>query len=31
LGWVVSKWALLGCGIITVRLRGAIKIVSLKR
>jgi hypothetical protein len=31
LGWVVSKWALLGCGLVTVKLRGTIKIVSLKR
>ncbi len=25
LGWVVSKWVLLGCGSVTVRLRDAIK------
>jgi hypothetical protein len=31
LGWVVSKWALLGCGSVTVRLRRVIEIVSLKR
>jgi hypothetical protein len=31
LGWVVSMWALLGCGSVTVRLHGAIEIVSLKR
>jgi hypothetical protein len=26
-GWVMSKWALLGCGSIMVRLRGAIEII----
>jgi hypothetical protein len=26
-GWVVSKWALLGCGSVMVRLRDAIEIV----
>jgi hypothetical protein len=26
LGWVVSKWVLLGCGLVTVRLRDAIDI-----
>jgi hypothetical protein len=31
LGWVVSKWASLGCGSVTVRLCGAIEIISLKR
>jgi hypothetical protein len=30
LGWVVSKWALLGCGSVMVRLCGMIEIVSLK-
>jgi hypothetical protein len=29
-GWVVSKWVLLGCGSITVRLRDAIEASSLK-
>jgi hypothetical protein len=27
LGWVVSKWILLGCGSVMVRLRDAIEIV----
>jgi hypothetical protein len=31
LGWDVSKWALLGVGLVTVRLRGVIEIISLKR
>jgi hypothetical protein len=30
-GWVVSKWALLGCGSVLVRLRCAIEIVILRR
>jgi hypothetical protein len=29
-GWVVLKWALLGCGSVTVRLRGAIEASSLR-
>jgi hypothetical protein len=29
LGWVVSKWVLLGCGSITMRLRDAIEAISL--
>jgi hypothetical protein len=29
LSWVVSKWILLGCGSVTVRLRDAIKASSL--
>jgi hypothetical protein len=31
LGWVVSKWILLGCGSVTVRLRDAIVASSLRR
>jgi hypothetical protein len=31
LGWVVSKWVLLGCGSVTVRLRDAIEASSLRR
>jgi hypothetical protein len=31
LGWVVSKWVLLGCGLVTVRLRDAIEASSLRR
>jgi hypothetical protein len=31
LGWVVSKWALLGCGSVTVRLRDVIEASSLRR
>jgi hypothetical protein len=27
LSWVVSKWVLLGCGSVTVRLRDEIKVV----
>jgi hypothetical protein len=27
-GWVISKWILLGCGSVTVRLRDAIKASS---
>jgi hypothetical protein len=30
-GWVVSKWALLGCGSVTVRLRDAIEIVIFEK
>jgi hypothetical protein len=30
LGWVVSKWVLLGCGSVTVRLRDAIEASSLR-
>jgi hypothetical protein len=30
LGWVVSKWVLLGCGSVTVRLRDAIEASSLQ-
>jgi hypothetical protein len=30
-GWVVSKWVLLGCGLVTVRLRDAIEASSLRR
>jgi hypothetical protein len=30
LGWVVSKWILLGCGSVTVRLHDAIKASSLR-
>jgi hypothetical protein len=30
LGWVVSKWILLGCGSVTVRLRDAIEDSSLR-
>jgi hypothetical protein len=30
LGWVVSKWILLGCGSVTVRLRDAIEASSLR-
>jgi hypothetical protein len=30
-GWVVSKWALLGCGSVLVRLRCTIEIVILRR
>jgi hypothetical protein len=29
-GWVVSKWALLGCGSVTVKLRDAIETVIFK-
>jgi hypothetical protein len=29
-GWVVSKWILLGCGSVTVRLRDAIETSSMK-
>jgi hypothetical protein len=28
LSWVVSKWDFLGCGSVTVRLRGTIKIIT---
>jgi hypothetical protein len=31
LGWVVSKWVLLGCGSVTVRLHDAIEASSLRR
>jgi hypothetical protein len=31
LGWVVSKWILLGCGSVTMRLRDAIEASSLWR
>jgi hypothetical protein len=31
LGWVVSKWVLLGCGLVTVRLRDAIEAISVRR
>jgi hypothetical protein len=31
LGWVVSKWILLGCGSVTVRLRDVIEASSLRR
>jgi hypothetical protein len=31
LGWVVSKWVLLGCGSVMVRLRDAIAASSLRR
>jgi hypothetical protein len=31
LGWVVSKWVLLGCGSVMVRLRDAIEASSLRR
>jgi hypothetical protein len=31
LGWVVSKWVLLGCGSVMVRLRDAIEASSFKR
>jgi hypothetical protein len=31
LGWVVSKWVLLGCVSVTVRLRDAIEASSLRR
>jgi hypothetical protein len=31
LGWVVSKWVLLGCGSVTVKLRVAIEASSLRR
>jgi hypothetical protein len=31
LGWVVSNWVLLGCGSVTVRLRDAIEVSSLRR
>jgi hypothetical protein len=31
LGWDMSKWILLGCGSITVRLRDAIEASSLRR
>jgi hypothetical protein len=30
LGWVVSKWVLLGCGSVTVRLCDAIEASSLR-
>jgi hypothetical protein len=30
-GWVESKWVLLGCGSVTVRLRDAIEASSLRR
>jgi hypothetical protein len=30
LGWVVSKWVLLGCGLVTVRLHDAIEASSLR-
>jgi hypothetical protein len=30
LGWVVSKWVLLGCGSVTVRLRDVIEVSSLR-
>jgi hypothetical protein len=30
LGWVVSKWVLLGCGSVTVRLRDVIEASSLR-
>jgi hypothetical protein len=30
-GWVVSKWILLCCGLVTVRLRDAIETSSLRR
>jgi hypothetical protein len=30
LGWIVSKWILLGCGSVTVRLRDAIEASSLR-
>jgi hypothetical protein len=30
-GWVMSKWILLGCGSVTVRLRDAIEASSLRR
>jgi hypothetical protein len=29
--WVVSKWVLLGCGSVTVRLRDVIEASSLRR
>jgi hypothetical protein len=31
LGWVMSKWVLLGCGSVTVRLRDVIEASSLRR
>jgi hypothetical protein len=31
LGWVVSKWVLLGCGSVMVRLHDAIEASSLRR
>jgi hypothetical protein len=31
LGWDMSKWILLGCGSVTVRLRDAIEASSLRR
>jgi hypothetical protein len=31
LGWVVSKWVLLGCGSVTVGLHDAIEVISLRR
>jgi hypothetical protein len=31
LGWVVSKWVLLGCGSVMVRLRDAMEASSLRR
>jgi hypothetical protein len=31
LGWVVSKWVLLGCGSVTVRLHDVIEASSLRR
>jgi hypothetical protein len=30
LGWIVSKWILLGCGSVTVRVRDAIEASSLR-
>jgi hypothetical protein len=30
LGWVVSKWVLLGCGLVMVKLRDAIEASSLR-
>jgi hypothetical protein len=30
-GWVMSKWILLGCGSVTVKLRVAIEASSLRR
>jgi hypothetical protein len=31
MGWVVSRWILLGCGSVTVRLCDAIEAISLRR
>jgi hypothetical protein len=31
LGWVVSKWFLLGCGSVTVRLCDLIEVIYLRR